>query len=1413
MKKNNFLVLLLSFIIIFSSTVPSFASIIINGKDEINSENIVNNIDKDIINDNNINKINDKIENDENSEIIINNDEFNNTSNNDDIIIDNSFEKNLKNNIVTSEQTISNNEFTTEELEELRKNIKLDLRMYSSNDKAKKFPLKNIFVDKDDSKNFFKKSFNSYGEPRYDKEISFDYTCSLFNSSDKIIKKGDLLFKIFDDKILGGRIYTSEGSVNTNSFLTNVAFDTVNDNEKDLVHYYYVNNKEIMPGESVTFSGYFSLDLNTDYVSQYLGYNKNSKNDIIIEPTIKIDCQNNNLTSDSCNISFYSEKSDQLILSDIYCTQSYNSVNDFYKNYIKQHELFKEILNRNRFTLNFKNDRDIFNYPYYLNTTNNDKNFYTIKISGLPKDTIVVYDAGGNQEMKGDIVQKIGEDGKFEFSINDSDLKGQVSLTQLFNKTYFCPPRDSWNKEYTITANINSAYSITHEMINKTSSAKVKILPIIKSKYFVPSINLTNGAINSLEMADCYNDFSYYKLLKSELSLLKNNKIYYSEKPEYIEYFLNYNNSENFQDDYYGKITVGPIFKINNNIDKKFDDFSYEFGISNNDIKNISFFEKSNICGLSFEEYSFNFVEKIEYFDKNNKLKIIDLDRDKITKNDKYYFMPKDLGNGFVITLKKENMSKFSKRYFYYNIINKIYEDEMKKYVKTINDIEIIPPILNLSFINFYNATNNKKISIYSTMDKYFNQKSEFAHNKNIVKDKASSVYFYDSLDNLNLNLKNTLLNIGYDKYSCVYPFSLMKHAITLRNYSPRSWQTVKYNPQSIIDENLVYDYNFDPWFNGDFTDGILKDQSLFRINNFNFGFDCYVPKEISSFKYYPQLWFLTFDLSKMIDKMRENNDWDSFKIALTMLGLKKEEIDYIINVKSLSNENNSSLRQSLGNNINDILKQRSNMNNKNYKYEDLGDYYKVSAPFFVNSFQESLKILNIDNKKYDSNTFEGFLNIQKIMDVFEELCLLRGYEAIFKDYNSVKKITNSKKLVYVNRYDIFNGHEVRDFLGHNKKYPETKDSYKFFDYYLGERFNEKDTFIKSNRYIPNFLNNYFNKYSNVIFKPVYFDDKFKKLVYEGIFNSVKTDKSSNYLSGLQNVSFNSPYSYKIEFKNAENPLRDIVIYNSLENAGEEYYNWKGKLVNIDTKKAESLGYKIEIYYSEHQENKILGEDNNWKKYDDTIDKTKIKSLAFKILNSDGTTVIKKTNQNIPIYINMLSPNDSKIDSIAYSKINASYKAIGSDTVLTSVSNIIKLALPCSILVDREKPKAKFHDVIINKTKSGENSIVKLLKIGENNSIEKIITTTGNKINYLPSGKYRILTDLKYKNLIINSTNNNISVSDNIINIPNDLEKKETITINIDYEFNDAEIPEENKKDKGYTSFDNKENLYKLIIK
>ena len=194
---------------------------------------------------------------------------------------------------------------------------------------------------------------------------------------------------------------------------------------------------------------------------------------------------------------------------------------------------------------------------------------------------------------------------------------------------------------------------------------------------------------------------------------------------------------------------------------------------------------------------------------------------------------------------------------------------------------------------------------------------------------------------------------------------------------------------------------------------------------------------------------------------------------------------------------------------------------------------------------------------------------------------------------------------------------------------------------------------------------------------------------------SVQSDKS-NYDTGIIDTSTGSEYFYKLRVRTGTNDVTNLVIYDSLEKYAKDsnmqfidpsygYRRWYGEFLGVDTSVAESKGYNVVVYYSESSEPGSLKTDNGWHEYNESVDKSKVKSLAFKYLDSDGKPAIIPANSTTFVLIKMRSPEDDSIKALAYNGCWTEWNAIDSLTgeivdFITGInSNNVKVALPNSV--------------------------------------------------------------------------------------------------------------------------------------
>ncbi len=222
----------------------------------------------------------------------------------------------------------------------------------------------------------------------------------------------------------------------------------------------------------------------------------------------------------------------------------------------------------------------------------------------------------------------------------------------------------------------------------------------------------------------------------------------------------------------------------------------------------------------------------------------------------------------------------------------------------------------------------------------------------------------------------------------------------------------------------------------------------------------------------------------------------------------------------------------------------------------------------------------------------------------------------------------------------------------------------------------------------------------NGITDEMYFVDTEKTTIYSAIEShqdvqtSVQTEQS-NFATGKVTTAKDSEYTYKLRVRTGQSDVTNLVIYDSIEDyaknsnleiikASQGKPSWQGELLSIDTSYAESKGYTIKVYYNENPNSGSLTSDNTWQEYTDTTDKSIIKAVAFKYLDSDGNPAVLPANTNTYVLLKMKSPN-ADYKTFTYNGSWTEWNAIDSVTgrpvdFITGInSNIVKVALPTSV--------------------------------------------------------------------------------------------------------------------------------------
>ena len=193
---------------------------------------------------------------------------------------------------------------------------------------------------------------------------------------------------------------------------------------------------------------------------------------------------------------------------------------------------------------------------------------------------------------------------------------------------------------------------------------------------------------------------------------------------------------------------------------------------------------------------------------------------------------------------------------------------------------------------------------------------------------------------------------------------------------------------------------------------------------------------------------------------------------------------------------------------------------------------------------------------------------------------------------------------------------------------------------------------------------------------------------------SAQTD-DSGYDTKKITTDYSGYYEYKLRARTAQNEIENLIIYDSLENYAKDseqnFINsygvkghWQGEFLGVDTSYPESKGYNIKVYYSNNPQPGNLSEDNSWQEYNDNVDKTQVKSLAFEYLDENNQPAILPANSLTYIIIRMKAPSNH-YKTFAYNGCWTEWNAIDPATnepidFVTGInSNIVKVGLPSSV--------------------------------------------------------------------------------------------------------------------------------------
>ena len=198
---------------------------------------------------------------------------------------------------------------------------------------------------------------------------------------------------------------------------------------------------------------------------------------------------------------------------------------------------------------------------------------------------------------------------------------------------------------------------------------------------------------------------------------------------------------------------------------------------------------------------------------------------------------------------------------------------------------------------------------------------------------------------------------------------------------------------------------------------------------------------------------------------------------------------------------------------------------------------------------------------------------------------------------------------------------------------------------------------------------------------------------HQDLQTAVETDLN-NFNTKTASSSFGANYTYKLRARTGESNVTNLVIYDSIEDyakdhnlemikAAGKHDSWRGEFLGVDTSYAEEKGYQVKVYYNENPLPGRLKEDNTWHAYNDSVDKSLVKSLAFEFLDSNGNPALVPANTVNYVLIKMKAPT-TEYKHFTYNGCWVDWNAIDPLTgksvdFITGInSNIVRIGIPSS---------------------------------------------------------------------------------------------------------------------------------------
>ena len=157
---------------------------------------------------------------------------------------------------------------------------------------------------------------------------------------------------------------------------------------------------------------------------------------------------------------------------------------------------------------------------------------------------------------------------------------------------------------------------------------------------------------------------------------------------------------------------------------------------------------------------------------------------------------------------------------------------------------------------------------------------------------------------------------------------------------------------------------------------------------------------------------------------------------------------------------------------------------------------------------------------------------------------------------------------------------------------------------------------------------------------------------YQEASKNVWTENTENrYVPEFAVAKNGGNYKYKLKVRTGSNEIKNLMIYDNLENASND---WKGTFVGIDASFTNSQGFNPVLYVSNDRNAGTLESDpSNWRLYDATADNSEVKSVAI-----DYEDAVIPAGFVTFVLIDMKAPEDPNIKTLAKNVASTKWNAI-----------------------------------------------------------------------------------------------------------------------------------------------------------